>query len=128
TTAALLTYQASRYFATGDVPSRLGNRHASIAPYDTFDAEDGTFVLSVGNDEQWQRFCAAADLPALATEERFATNASRVRHCDTLRGIIAERLASAPIAHWIDRLTAAGVPAGAVRSIDEVLADPQLAS
>ena len=72
-TAALLTYQAGNYFATGDAPARLGNRHPTIAPYETFAAADGDFVLAVGNDDQWRRFCAVAGLPE---DPRFATNAS----------------------------------------------------
>ena len=72
--AALLTYQAGNYFATDRVPARLGNRHPSIAPYETFTASDGDFVLAIGNDEQWRRFCAVAGLPE---DERFATNRQR---------------------------------------------------
>src|SRR5204863_6812876 len=59
--AALLTYQAGNYFASGKVPARLGNRHPSIVPYETFAASDGDFVLAVGNDDQWRRFCGVAD-------------------------------------------------------------------
>ena len=55
--AALLTYQAGIYFATDAPPARIGNRHPTIVPYETFSASDGDFVLAVGNDEQWRRFC-----------------------------------------------------------------------
>ena len=72
-TTALLTYQAQRYFATGQAPARTGNRHMSIAPYDTFDVADGVLVLAVGQDLQWQRFCRAVGLDALATDARCAT-------------------------------------------------------
>ena len=61
---ALLTYQAGNYFASGRVPTRLGNRHPSIVPYETFAASDGDFVLAVGNDDQWRRFCEVAGLRA----------------------------------------------------------------
>jgi crotonobetainyl-CoA:carnitine CoA-transferase CaiB-like acyl-CoA transferase len=64
-TAALLTYQAGIFFATGSSPGRLGNRHPTIAPYETFEASDGEFVVAVGNDEQWRRFCGAIDLSQL---------------------------------------------------------------
>ena len=60
--AALLTYQAGIYFATGAAPQRIGNRHPTIVPYETFTASDGDFVLAVGNDDQWRRFCAVAGL------------------------------------------------------------------
>ena len=65
-TTALLTYQAGNYFATGAAPGRLGNRHPTIAPYETFATADGDLALAVGNDGLWQRFCQAAELPELA--------------------------------------------------------------
>jgi crotonobetainyl-CoA:carnitine CoA-transferase CaiB-like acyl-CoA transferase len=125
--AALLTYQASRYLATGEVPRRSGNRHLTIAPYDTFDAADGVLVLAVGNDGQWQKLCAALRLPALAADERFATNAGRVTHYDPdLHGALAAAVAPRSLEPLVRDLRAAGVPCGAVRSIDEVFADPQI--
>ena len=78
-TTALLTYQAGNYFATGAAPGRLGNRHPTIAPYETFATADGDLALAVGNDSLWQRFCQAAELPELAADPRFATNAGRAR-------------------------------------------------
>ena len=125
-TAALLTYQAAIYFATGRAPSRMGNRHPSIVPYDTFQASDGEFVLAVGNDEQWRRFCEAAGLAALAADGRFATNRARVHSHDALRPLLAERLRTRTRGEWIAALQAAGVPCGSVRDIGEVVRDPQL--
>jgi crotonobetainyl-CoA:carnitine CoA-transferase CaiB-like acyl-CoA transferase len=122
-TVALLTYQAGNYFASGKVPARLGNRHPSIVPYETFSAADGDFVLAVGNDEQWKKFCAAAGLPE---DERFATNRQRVSGYDALRPFVADQLRTRPRQHWIDALTAAGVPCGSVRTFAELFADPQL--
>ena len=90
-TAALLTYQAGIFFATGSSPGRLGNRHPTIAPYETFTAEDGDFVVAVGNDEQWRRFCAATLLDGLARDPRFVTNRDRVTRYDELRPILASR-------------------------------------
>jgi crotonobetainyl-CoA:carnitine CoA-transferase CaiB-like acyl-CoA transferase len=121
--AALLTYQAGNYFASGRVPVRLGNRHPSIVPYETFAASDGEFVLAVGNDEQWRRFCATAGLPE---DERFATNRQRVTRYEELRPLVAEKLRTQPRQFWIDRLTAAGVPCGSVRNLQELFDDPQL--
>jgi formyl-CoA transferase/CoA:oxalate CoA-transferase len=125
-TAALLTYQASIYFATGQPQLRLGNRHPSIAPYDTFAASDGDFVLAVGNDTQFRAFCTLIDRPALAGDERFTTNAARVEHVAILREAIEPALRGRSRREWIEALTAAGVPAGAVRDVGEVLRDPQL--
>jgi crotonobetainyl-CoA:carnitine CoA-transferase CaiB-like acyl-CoA transferase len=123
--AALLTYQAGNFFATGAVPQRMGNRHPNIVPYETFAASDGDFVLAVGNDDLWQQFCKAADLDL---GERFATNRQRVAGYDELRPILAAQLRSASRADWIARLRAAGVPCGSVRDIREVFADPQVAA
>ena len=121
--AALLTYQAGNFFASGKVPTRLGNRHPSIVPYETFAASDGDFVLAVGNDEQWKRFCAVAALPE---DPRFATNRQRVTSYDVLRPLVAERVKTQPREYWIDRLTAAGVPCGSVRNLKELFDDAQL--
>jgi crotonobetainyl-CoA:carnitine CoA-transferase CaiB-like acyl-CoA transferase len=122
-TVALLTYQAGNYFASGEVPARLGNRHPSIVPYETFAASDGEFVLAVGNDDQWRRFCHVAGLP---DDDRFATNRQRVTGYEQLRPFVADPLRTKPRQYWIDRLTAAGVPCGSVRNFQELFADPQL--
>jgi crotonobetainyl-CoA:carnitine CoA-transferase CaiB-like acyl-CoA transferase len=121
--AALLTYQAGNFFASGQPPARLGNRHPSIVPYETFAAADGDFVLAVGNDELWRRFREVAQLP---DDPRFATNRQRVTGYDELRPLIAERLRTESRQHWIERLTAAGVPCGSVRNLQELFDDPQL--
>jgi crotonobetainyl-CoA:carnitine CoA-transferase CaiB-like acyl-CoA transferase len=123
--AALLTYQAGIYFATGAAPPRLGNRHPTIAPYETFTASDGDFVLAAGNDELWRRFCAVADLEL---GERFATNRQRVSLYDELRPLLADRLKTRSRATWIDALTTAGVPCGSVRDLGELFSDPQIAA
>ena len=125
-TTALLTYQAAIYFATGGVPRRMGNRHPTIVPYETFAASDGEFVLAVGNDEIWRRFCRAAGLDGLAGDSRYQTNAARVQNCDALRPILAERFRTRDRAAWIDVLAAEGVPCGSVRDVAEVLRDPQI--
>ena len=125
-TAALLTYQAGNYFATGTAPRRLGNRHPTIVPYETFAASDGDFVVAVGNDALWRTFCRACGLDALGADPRFATNRQRVTAYDEIRPAIADRLLTRTRAEWIATLSAAGVPCGSVRDVGEVLADPQL--
>ncbi len=124
--AALLTYQASRYLATGESPERAGNRHLTIAPYDTFDTADGVLVLAVGNDQQWQRFCGALGLESLAADERFRTNASRVTNYGSLQPLVAAALETLTLESAVATLRKAGVPCGAVRSVGEALADPQI--
>jgi crotonobetainyl-CoA:carnitine CoA-transferase CaiB-like acyl-CoA transferase len=121
--AALLTYQAGIYFATDIAPARLGNRHPTIVPYETFTAADGDFVLAVGNDELWRRFCAVA---GLELGGRFTTNRERVSGYDELRPILAERIRTRSRAAWIEALTGAGVPCGSVRDLGELFVDPQI--
>jgi crotonobetainyl-CoA:carnitine CoA-transferase CaiB-like acyl-CoA transferase len=124
--AALLTHQASACFLTGAPPPRLGNGHLSIVPYDMFLAADGAFVLAVGNDDQWRRFCAVTGLDDLAEDPRFRTNPDRVRHRDALRPILARTFLGGDRAEWIAALRSASVPCGPVRNVAEALADPQL--
>jgi crotonobetainyl-CoA:carnitine CoA-transferase CaiB-like acyl-CoA transferase len=106
----------------------MGNRHPTIAPYDSFDTADGGLVLAVGNDEQWQRFCAVANLPALAANQQYSDNPGRVRHYDAIRPTIADVMRKRTTAEWVEGLTARRVPCGAVRTVGEALADPQLAA
>lgn len=127
-TAAILTYQAGIYFVTGETPRRLGNRHPTIAPYETFETRDGEIVLAVGNDEIWRRLCRALDLEALAARPEFATNDARVRHHAALRQALAERFRTLSRAECLARLEAAAVPCGSVRSVAEVFADEQIAA
>jgi crotonobetainyl-CoA:carnitine CoA-transferase CaiB-like acyl-CoA transferase len=94
-------------------------------PYETFSASDGEFVLAVGNDDQWRRFC---DVAGIAEDERFATNRQRVLAYEQLRPLVAARLGAEPRAYWIERLTAAGVPCGSVRDLHELFADPQISA
>lgn len=124
--AGLLTYQAANYLATGDNPPRMGNAHASIVPYGTFETRDGQLMLAVGNDEQWRRFCAAADVPDLAADERFSTNPRRVTNRDQLWPLVTRVLKTRDRDDWTARLRQAAVPCGPVRTIGEMMTDPQL--
>lgn len=127
--AAVLTYQAGKYLLTGDIPHRTGNRHTTIAPYDTFDACDGVLVLAVGNDRQWRDCCDVLDLGELAGDARLATNAGRVTYYeDLVRPPLAAAVASRALGALVEALRGRGVPCGAVRSLDEVFADPQVAA
>ncbi len=125
-TAALLTYQAGIYFATGTTPGRMGNRHPTIVPYETFHASDGDFVVAVGNDDQFRKFCGLIGAAALPDDERFSTNRARVVHYNELRPLLVDRLRARTRQEWVRDLKAAGVPCGSVREVAEVLADPQL--
>jgi crotonobetainyl-CoA:carnitine CoA-transferase CaiB-like acyl-CoA transferase len=123
--AALLTYQAGIYFATDVPPVRLGNRHPTIVPYETFTASDGEFMLAIGTDEQWRKFC---EIASIDLGESFATNRGRVTGYAELRPRVAAALKAHPRSHWIEKLRAAGVPCGSVRNLQEVFADPQIAA
>ena len=123
TVAAMLTYQAGIYFATGVPPVRLGNRHPTIVPYETFTASDGDFMLAVGTDEQWRKFC---EIAAIDLGEAFATNRGRVTGYDELRPRVAAALNTQTRSYWIEKLRGAGVPCGSVRDFAELFADPQI--
>jgi crotonobetainyl-CoA:carnitine CoA-transferase CaiB-like acyl-CoA transferase len=127
-TAALLTYQAGSYFASGQVPARMGNRHPTIVPYESFQASDGEFVIAGGNDEIWRRLCHVIGRPDLAEDPRYRTNKDRVVRYDEVRTELDRTIRTRTRDEWVPALTAAGVPCGSVREISEVLADPQLAA
>ncbi|RZP29208.1 CoA transferase [bacterium] len=123
---ALLTYQAGIYFATETAPPRLGNRHPTIVPYETLEAEDGDLVVAVGNDQLWKTFCGVLELETLANDARFQTNKDRVSSHDELRPLLVERLKTRPAAEWLSKLKEAGVPCGGVRDLDQLFSDPQI--
>jgi crotonobetainyl-CoA:carnitine CoA-transferase CaiB-like acyl-CoA transferase len=95
----------------------MGNRHPSIAPYELFATADRPMVLAVGNDRQFKRLCSVLDVPELATDPRFATNAQRVAHVDELTDLLSERLRTRGARHWFEVLTPLGVPCGPVNDI-----------
>jgi len=128
TTSALLTYQAGIYFATGSTPPRMGNRHPTIVPYETLEASDGEFVIAVGNDDQFRRFCQVLGTAELGTDARFATNRGRVANYAELRPMLSQVLVTKTREEWVRLLKTAGVPCGSVRAVAETLEDPQLAA
>jgi crotonobetainyl-CoA:carnitine CoA-transferase CaiB-like acyl-CoA transferase len=119
TTLFALANQASNWLTAGVVARPMGNRHPSIAPYETLHAADGPFVIAVGNDEQFRVLCELLDRPELADDERFATNAARVTHRDELARALEAVLAQEEVAAWIDRLSARGIPCGMVNQVDQ---------
>jgi crotonobetainyl-CoA:carnitine CoA-transferase CaiB-like acyl-CoA transferase len=119
--AALLN-QGSGFLGAGAVPGRLGNRHPSITPYETFAAADGDFAVACANDAMYRRLCTAVGRPELADDERFATNRERVARRDELAAELEATFATAPAAEWVARLSDAAVPAGAINDIGEAYA------
>jgi formyl-CoA transferase/CoA:oxalate CoA-transferase len=126
TGVAWMTYAAQSYFATARQPVPSGSGHPNLVRYQAFQDSAGRwFLVAVGTDEQWRRFCRALDLP-YGSDERYGTNAARVARRAELVTDLARRFAAAPAASWLERLEAAGVPAGPVRNLAEVFADPQV--
>jgi len=123
---AMLANLGANYLVTGVAPRRAGNAHLNIVPYQVFEVADGHLILAVGNDQQFERFCAVAGCAELARDERFANNAQRVRHRDTLVPMLAERLRRRSRADWLAALEAAKVPCGPINDLDDVFADPQV--
>lgn len=111
--------QASSYLGAGVVPAMMGNRHPSIAPYQTFDTADRPIAVAVGNDKQFRAFAAAIGRPELADDPRFVTNPLRVANRDDLCAVIATELAARGADHWYTVLTDAGVPAGPINDLSE---------
>jgi formyl-CoA transferase len=124
-TVAALGNFASSYLVSGVAPRRVGNSHPQIAPYDLLRAADGYINIAGGNDDIFRRLCAALDLPALAGDPRFATNASRVANRVALLAALETRTSQEPVASLLATLDAAKVPAGPIRDMGEVLTSPQ---
>ncbi len=118
--AALLTFNASIYYATGNSPRRRGNEHPTIVPYETFEAADGWLNLGVANDDLWQRFCRAAERDDLRTDSRFAKASDRVRNRALLVPLVKSIVKRRSRDEWLQRLDKAGVPSGAIRTVGEV--------
>ncbi len=111
-------FQGTRWTVARQVPHMTGNHHPSIAPYGAFRCADGLIQLGIANEQQWQRFAAVAGIES--GDERFAVNHARVAHRDELTAEIEQRLARAGGHHWLAQFAQAGVPVGAIRTIDEV--------
>ena len=122
---ASLVNQASAYLNTGTVPRAMGNRHPSIAPYETLATMDGALAVAVGNDGQFRLLCKAIGDDAIADDERFATNPARVAHRDELVRQLETRLGARPAAEWVALLRAVGVPCGPVNDVAAAFADAQ---
>jgi crotonobetainyl-CoA:carnitine CoA-transferase CaiB-like acyl-CoA transferase len=126
TQVGVLANQALNWMVSGKVPHRMGNGHANLVPYQSFDTADGPVIVAVGNDGQFVRLCAILSLGALAEDERFATNPARVVNREALIPALAEAIARRGRDEFAAALEAAGIPAGPINRVDEVFADPQV--
>lgn len=123
---ALLENAVARLEATGSVPNPIGTRHPSMAPFDAYTAQDGRFVIAVGNDSAFVRLCEVLELPALTHDARFATNSTRCEHQAQLKVLLEQRLQQAPRTHWIALLEKSGVPTGLYQTVAEMVSHPQV--
>jgi len=123
---ALGTSQVSRYLAAGEIPAPMGNDHRSIVPYGTYPCGDGFINVAVGNDSLWRRFCAALDLPDLASDARLESNEGRVAHREELNAALERGMARYTRAEVMARLDRAGVPCGPVYDMKDVFDDPHV--
>jgi formyl-CoA transferase len=123
---AMLANMNTNYLASGNPPTRWGNAHPNIVPYQTFATADGHIIVAVGNDGQYRKFVEAGGRPELVADERFASNPMRVRHRSTLVPLLAEMVRGKTKQEWIDALEAAGVPCGPINNLDEVFENPQV--
>ncbi len=119
---ACLLNQGSAWVSGGVRPTRRGNRHPSIVPYETYETADRPIAIAVGNDRLFARLCAALGLEALASDERFATNEARVANVDALAAEFEGVLREHPAEHWVALLRRAGVPVGPINEVDEAFA------
>jgi crotonobetainyl-CoA:carnitine CoA-transferase CaiB-like acyl-CoA transferase len=114
--------QASGYLGAGAVPGIMGNRHPSIAPYQTFDTADRPIAVAVGNDKQFAALVTAIGLPELAENPMFTSNPLRVANRDSLCTLLEPALKAHGADHWYEVLTAADVPAGPINDLSEAFA------
>jgi crotonobetainyl-CoA:carnitine CoA-transferase CaiB-like acyl-CoA transferase len=126
TQVAVLANQAMNYLVTGVAPQRLGNAHPNIVPYQVFAASDGHIIVAVGNETQFARMCEVIGRPELASDARFASNASRVHNREELIAILQGIFVTRTMRDWLQALERAGVPCGPINTVADVFADPQV--
>ena len=123
---ALLANQGETYLATGENPTRIGNTHPTIVPYQVFRTADGAMILACGNDNLFAKFCAVAGCGALAQDPRFAGNGDRVKNRNLLVPMLSETFAKRTTADWVSSLDAAGVPCGPINNLAQAFVEPQV--
>ncbi len=126
TQVAWLINEGLNYLTSGQVPRRMGNEHPNIVPYKVLPSADGHFILAVGNDSQFRKFCGFAGAPELPVDPRFATNPKRCANREALYAILPEHTAKKTQGEWLEGLAALGVPCGPVNDLEQVFADPQI--
>ena len=123
---SLAVYESAHYFATGTRPERIGQAHRGSSPYQCFQTADGYITVGASQQHFFTQLCTLLDLPELADDPRFKTNAERVKYNGTLVAMLAGRFRTQPSAHWLNALEKLGIPAGPVLDYDQVFTDPQI--
>ena len=126
TQIAWLVNAGTNYLTDKELPTRLGNGHPNIVPYQVFSTADSPMILAVGNDTQFQRFCSIAEIPHLASDERYSTNPERVENREALCAEIETRLKTRPRSFWLEALEKSNVPCGPVNDLEDVFNDPHV--
>ena len=116
---------AQSYLTDNVVPGRIGTAHPQVAPYQSFEATDGHFMIAVGNDDQFRRFCDVLDLTTLPDDARYKDNAARIANREELAGKIAEVFKTNTRDHWIEAIAGVGVTVTPVNTLGDVFKDPQ---
>ena len=126
TQVALLANLNLNYLVSGKVPGRMGNAHANIVPYQTFDTADGHMIIAVGNDRQFKDYCSIIGVPQIAADTRFKTNRTRVENRQELVPLLDGPMKGRTTSQWIEAFEAAAIPCGPINDIAQVFADPQV--
>lgn len=126
TQVALLSYAASNYLVSGELPQRYGNGHPNIVPYQEFKARDGYFAFACGNDGQWRKFCQAIDQSEWISDERFATNSARIKNRAQVVAMLNGLFITRDKADWMALCDQIGIPSGPINDVAQVFADPQV--
>jgi crotonobetainyl-CoA:carnitine CoA-transferase CaiB-like acyl-CoA transferase len=126
TAVSWIPYQIMAYLGSGDLPRRQGSGTSMNAPYEAFETADGHLLVAAGNNSLWRKLCHAIGRPDLLTDPRYTDNPDRVRNRDDLAADLTETLRTDSATHWATVLQDAGVPCSPIRTLDEVVADPQV--
>ena len=123
---ALMANQNLNYLTSGSPPTRYGNAHPNLLPYQVFETADDPIIIAIGNDDQFRRFCDLAGAGELADDEHYATNPARIRHRDTLMPQVVELVKQHPRTWWVENLETHGIPYGVVNNFAQVFDDPHV--
>lgn len=123
---SMLSFAASHYFSTGELPPRNGNDHMIVSPYGVFKAADGPIAVAPSSQKTWLSLCKELGIEHLTEDPRFITNQDRVKNRKEINDIVNQRMQSLPRSQWIEHLNDAGVPCGPINNLKEVFSDPQV--